>query len=233
MRKLHWRLARLNLMSFRAASVALAVASVTYATPVFAQAPAMMSADGPMAIGQQQCIDVAKSVIVALGGTETAANEKSRAMTRGHFVTSIECFIPGRLMVVVAGPAGTDPEPELDAVLAAFVSGVMGKGTGRPPPPPAGQMPALPTTYGEAWSMSQPINRSFLVGRWTDNGNCNPASVEFKNDGIYTMYDGGWSRWTLEGDTLSMGSSQMKVRGNGRNRLFHFIDGKFGQSIRC
>lgn len=234
MRKLHWRLARLNLMGRRAASLTLAAVSATYATPVFAQAPALMSADGPIGINQQQCLDVAKSVIVALRGTETQADHKSRAMTRGHFITSIMCFIPGRLIVVVAGPDGTDPEPELDAVLGAFVTRAGGSSAGGSSPG-VGKMPALPKTYEEAWSISQPINRSFLVGRWSTESCSN--GVEFHNDGTLTNYRlGKKGHWSFEGDDLTIiidAKNQLKVRGVGKDRFFSFAAGKFSQAIRC
>lgn len=234
MREPNRRSAPLSSRVLGAASLVLAAISVNYATPVFAQAPALMSADGPIGINQQQCLDVAKSVIAALRGTETQANHKARAMTRGHFITSIMCFIPGRLIVVVAGPDGTDPEPELDAVLGAFVTRAGGSSAGGSSPG-VGKMPALPKTYEEAWSISQPINRSFLVGRWATESCSN--GVEFHNDGTLTNYRlGKKGRWSFEGDALTItidSSHHLKVRGVGKDRFFSFAAGKFSQAIRC
>lgn len=234
MRNTKQRSAQRKLTVPLAASVLLAAVSLTNAAPVFAQAPSMMSADGPIALTQQQCMAVAKSVIASLGGTETAANEKRRAMERGNFITSIDCSMPGRLLVHTAAPRGTDPEPEVDAVLLAFLSHAKGKGAGRPSPASV-QMPALPKTYEEAWSTSQPINRSFLVGRWTNNGNCNPGSIEFHNDGTLTS-PGEKGRWSFEGDdltTIGDRKYRQKVRGVGKDRFFSFAAGKFSQVIRC
>lgn len=234
MRKANRRPAQLSSRILRAASAALAAASLTCTTPAFAQAPSMMSADGPIGLSQQECLAVAKSVIAGLGGTETMANGKARAMERGHFVTSILCFVPGRLIVVVAGPSGTDPEPEVDAVLAAFVARARGSSAGGATPA-AGQMPALPKTYGEAWSMSQPINRSFLVGRWATESCSN--GIEFRNDGTLTNYRlGKEGRWSFEGDLLTItidSSHHLNVRGVGKDRFFSFAAGKFSQAIRC
>lgn len=231
MRKTSLRLSHAKLTAHLAASVALAAVSVTYATPVYAQAPHVMRGAGPIGLNQRQCIDVAKLVIAALGGSEIQGDEKTLSMERGHFNTVMMCDVPGRLIVVVAGPNGNDPEPELDAVLAAFVE----RAGSSPPTGAKVKMPALPQSIAEARKISQPINRTFIVGRWTDNGNCG-NSVVFKNDNTFTS-GATTGRWTLQGETLTFlagNTAKMIVRGVGKDRiLLVYPDGRLAQSVRC
>ncbi len=48
------------------------------------------------------------------------------------------------------------------------------------------------------------LDQAYLVGRWSDSGDCNQA-FEFIADGRFIATDGGAGDWRLDGDQLSMG----------------------------
>ena len=81
-----------------------------------------------------------------------------------------------------------------------------------------------------------PVTPSFLVGRWTDNGNCNDA-VDFHADGRFVTTSGAAGRWTLQGDRLTfIGQRTIGARIQAPSRdaitLTH-DDGSVGRSTRC
>ena len=96
-------------------------------------------------------------------------------------------------------------------------------------------MPPVPATAAEVLAMSRPFNRQFLVGSWTDTGDCN-LIIQFHANGRFTVPTGN-GRWTLNGEQLSfIGSSTITARARavGRNRiLLIHRDGTIGQSLRC
>lgn len=96
-------------------------------------------------------------------------------------------------------------------------------------------MPALPATIAEALRISRPARRELLLGRWTDEGDCNVAIV-FSRNGTFTVPTGN-GRWTLVGERLTfIGQTTVGARvravGNDRILLIH-DDGRIGQSVRC
>jgi hypothetical protein len=47
------------------------------------------------------------------------------------------------------------------------------------------------------------VNRDFLIGSWTDGGDCS-ATVAFVGDGTFATADGDQGMWSLSGDTLTL-----------------------------
>jgi hypothetical protein len=95
--------------------------------------------------------------------------------------------------------------------------------------------PPVPSTIAAAVAMSRPFGRRFLIGRWTDTGDCR-AAIYFYADGRFTVPTGA-GRWTLVREQLSfVGNSTVvaRARSVGRNRiLLIHQDGTIGQSLRC
>ena len=97
-------------------------------------------------------------------------------------------------------------------------------------------MPALPATVDEAVRISRPLDDpAFLIGNWTDDGNCSSVVV-FASDGRFTV-GGASGRWRLVGERLSfIGDSTQTARARavGNNRILLIYDnGTMGQSLRC
>ena len=47
------------------------------------------------------------------------------------------------------------------------------------------------------------VNRDFLIGSWTDGGDCS-TTVAFVGDGTFATADGDQGVWSLSGDTLTL-----------------------------
>jgi hypothetical protein len=47
------------------------------------------------------------------------------------------------------------------------------------------------------------VNRDFLIGSWSDAGDCN-VTVAFVADGTFATADGDQGVWTLSGDALTL-----------------------------
>ena len=96
-------------------------------------------------------------------------------------------------------------------------------------------MPAVPATAAEVLRIGGPVSVRYLIGEWTDTGDCGVA-IRFFADGRFTVPTGS-GRWTLVGDQLSfIGNSTVtaQVRTVGPNRiLLIHRDGSIGQSMRC
>lgn len=96
-------------------------------------------------------------------------------------------------------------------------------------------MPPLPASAAEVLRIGGPVTAAYLIGQWTDEGDCGVA-IHFFPDGRFTVPTGG-GRWTLVGDQLSfIGQSTVsaRVRAVGRDRiLLIHSDGRLGQSMRC
>jgi hypothetical protein len=80
------------------------------------------------------------------------------------------------------------------------------------------------------------VDQAYLVGAWTDDGDCADA-VRFISDGRFVLADGGGGNWSLSGDRLTMtGSKVVAVRivpiDRDRIRILH-ADGSRGSSTRC
>jgi hypothetical protein len=101
----------------------------------------------------------------------------------------------------------------------------------------AGAQAQAQTTVLLAAAMQPPaVTHSFLIGRWTDNGDCS-NNVEFFADGRFVTSDGARGRWTIEGDRLSfVGNSTVtaRVRATSRDAIeLTHADGSTGGSTRC
>ncbi|HEX8364218.1 MAG TPA: hypothetical protein VF603_02925 [Allosphingosinicella sp.] len=96
-------------------------------------------------------------------------------------------------------------------------------------------MPPVPGTAAEVLAMSRPFDRAFLIGRWTDTGDCNLV-IQFHANGRFTVPT-GTGTWTLVNEQLSfIGGTTITARARavGRNRiLLIHRDGTIGQSVRC
>lgn len=208
------------------------------AVPAWGQAPATTMVVGPMGINRTECISVAQNTAAALGGSQQGGDATYRAWVRGNFSTSIICNIPGYAVMVVAGPNGSVPSTELNAVRSYFVSRAnpsRAPAAGAAPAAAPSQMPPLPRTVEEALSMSRPADPALLMGRWTDDGLCR-TTITFNQDGTF-QHSQGTGRWSLAGETLTFTGSvtrSMRARAVGQNRIFLIHpNGTIGQSIRC
>jgi hypothetical protein len=80
------------------------------------------------------------------------------------------------------------------------------------------------------------VTPSFLVGRWTDTGDCTNA-VDFLADGRFLTTSGAAGRWTLNGDRLSFIGARTivtRVRATSRDAItLTHDDGSVGASTRC
>jgi hypothetical protein len=56
------------------------------------------------------------------------------------------------------------------------------------------------------------VDEDFIIGRWTDDGNCGDA-VEFAEDGVFHTPEGAVGSWSLDGDRLTVsGSGTLTMR---------------------
>lgn len=80
------------------------------------------------------------------------------------------------------------------------------------------------------------VTRDFLVGRWTDDGNCSNA-IDFLADGRFLLTAGGDGRWTLEGGRLTfIDNSTVTARVtriDANTITLTHADGSVGRSTRC
>jgi hypothetical protein len=121
-----------------------------------------------------------------------------------------------------------------DEIRLTHNDGSVGAST-RCPAPRRLTMPALPRDEAAALSMSQPITASYLIGQWTDDGDCGSV-IRFQPDGRFIVATGE-GRWTLDGEQLTFSSSTsqtVRVRGVGSNRVLLIRpNGAIAQSLRC
>lgn len=94
--------------------------------------------------------------------------------------------------------------------------------------------PMLAQTSGKAPAIQ--VDETFLVGRWTDDGDCSDA-VEFDADGTFIASNGGSGDWSLRGNALTIsGSATMTMRilpVDHDTILVVGSDGGTGRSTRC
>ena len=81
------------------------------------------------------------------------------------------------------------------------------------------------------------IDRAYLLGRWTDTGNCDNAT-DFSPDGRFRAFDGTIGMWNVAADRLTVTTAQrtvtMQIVPVDQNRLTVVnADGSLGQSTRC
>ena len=83
----------------------------------------------------------------------------------------------------------------------------------------------------------QAVDREFLIGTWSDQGDCS-TTVAFTADGGYATADGAEGQWSLAGDTLTLsgeaGSTTMTIIPIDRNTMEVIgEDGSHDRSTRC
>lgn len=83
----------------------------------------------------------------------------------------------------------------------------------------------------------QAVDREFLIGTWSDQGDCS-TTVAFTADGGYATADGAEGEWSLAGDTLTLsgeaGSTTMTIIPIDRNTMEVIgEDGSHDRSTRC
>lgn len=80
------------------------------------------------------------------------------------------------------------------------------------------------------------VTPAFLVGRWTDTGDCT-QTIEFRDDGSFATATGGTGYWTLNGDRLTFqGTSTVSAQIAAPNQdtiMLTHANGSVGRSTRC
>ena len=81
------------------------------------------------------------------------------------------------------------------------------------------------------------VDRNFLIGTWSDAGDCSTA-VAFASDGGYATADGLEGQWTLAGDRLTLsgdaGATTLTIIPIDRNTMEVIgEDGAHDRSTRC
>jgi hypothetical protein len=80
------------------------------------------------------------------------------------------------------------------------------------------------------------LDRTYLMGRWTDDGNCGNV-IEFTSDGRFIAANGGTGLWNLAGDQLTMTGSAtatIQIVPIDQNTMTVVnTDGSLGRSTRC
>jgi hypothetical protein len=81
-----------------------------------------------------------------------------------------------------------------------------------------------------------PLNRAYIVGRWTDHGDCSLAS-EFTMDGRFIANNGNEGLWNLAGDRLTLQGERtltLQIVPIDQNTMTVVnADGSLGRSTRC
>jgi len=119
-----------------------------------------------------------------------------------------------------AGNAAGDKDAPANAAAPAADSGKLNEGGG-----------ATPAAAGGA-----ALDRAFIVGRWTDNEDCDNA-IEFTQDGRFIAANGGTGLWNLDGDELTMSGGEtatIRIVPIDRNTITVVNpDRSLGRSTRC
>ena len=86
-------------------------------------------------------------------------------------------------------------------------------------------------------SAQRAVDREFLIGTWSDQGDCS-TTVAFTADGGYATADGAEGQWSLAGDTLTLsgeaGATRLTIIPIDRNTMEVIgEDGSHDRSTRC
>jgi len=86
-------------------------------------------------------------------------------------------------------------------------------------------------------SVQRAVDREFLIGTWSDQGDCS-TTVAFTADGGYATADGAQGEWSLSGDTLTLsgdaGATTMTIIPIDRNTMEVIGEnGSHDRSTRC
>jgi hypothetical protein len=80
------------------------------------------------------------------------------------------------------------------------------------------------------------LDRAFLMGRWTDDNDCNNV-IAFNQDGGFVAANGGTGLWNLDGDWLTLTGNQtarLRIVPIDQNTItVVHTDGSLGRSTRC
>lgn len=94
--------------------------------------------------------------------------------------------------------------------------------------------PAQPQLAAAIQSVA--VTPAFLIGRWTDDGNC-ANTVEFLDDGQFVTSDGARGRWSLSNGRITFAGNQTvsaRIHATGPTRIIlTHDDGTIGESTRC
>ena len=88
---------------------------------------------------------------------------------------------------------------------------------------------------GASAATAPALDRAFMVGRWTDNGDCGNAT-EFGENGQFQTAFGASGQWSLAGDRLTLAGAQtltMQVVVDQGTVDIVNPDGSRGRSTRC
>ena len=101
---------------------------------------------------------------------------------------------------------------------------------------PAAHEQLLQNSDGAATSRAAP-DRNFLIGTWSDAGDCN-TTVVFAPDGGYATVDGLQGQWSLSGFVLTLsgeaGATRLTIVPIDRNTMEVIgADGSHERSTRC
>jgi hypothetical protein len=93
-----------------------------------------------------------------------------------------------------------------------------------------------PASATPASSGAVNLDRTYVMGRWTDDGNCGNA-IEFTQDGRFITASGGGGLWNLDGDRLTMtgrATATIRIVPVDQNTMTVVnTDGSLGRSTRC
>jgi hypothetical protein len=80
------------------------------------------------------------------------------------------------------------------------------------------------------------LDRTYLMGRWTDDGDCGNV-IEFTQDGRFIAANGGTGLWNLDGDRLTMtgrATATLRIVPIDQDTMTVInADGSLGRSTRC
>jgi hypothetical protein len=100
--------------------------------------------------------------------------------------------------------------------------------------------PAAPRNAAPPAAAEVRLDRQFLIGRWTDDGDCGPDSetaIDFTPDGRFLAANSSIGLWRLEGDALTMtGERTITIRIVPVDHDTITVinpDGSLGRSTRC
>jgi hypothetical protein len=90
---------------------------------------------------------------------------------------------------------------------------------------------------GSGAQAQRAVDREFLIGTWSDQGDCS-TTVAFTADGGYATADGAEGQWSLTGDTLTLsgeaGATRLTIIPIDRNTMEVIgEDGSHDRSTRC
>lgn len=90
---------------------------------------------------------------------------------------------------------------------------------------------------GAGAARTVPVDREFLIGSWSDTGDCS-TTVAFTADGGYATADGAEGQWSLAGDTLTLsgeaGATRLTIIPIDRDTMEVIgEDGSHDRSTRC